>query len=157
MESLLISSFNLLILIGFLVYKLRAPTKDYVAQRHLSIRDEIRAVHQQLKEAQEKYDEFSAKLKAIDAEVSALREQTKQETLALKQRMASDARRMASIVVSDAKRSADALFFELKGQLYSELSHRVLDRAEVLIKDRLTGDDRNRICREFSQQVEGAR
>jgi F0F1-type ATP synthase membrane subunit b/b' len=154
MESLATSSFNFLLLVGLLVFKLRKPVKDFVAQRHHLIRDEVQAVREQLKLAQEKYDEFSAKLKAIDAELASLREQAKQEVTSIKQRMTQEARRSSGLIVSDAKNAAEGLYADLKGQLYGELSARVLDRAETLLRERLTGDDRARIRKEFSLQVE---
>ncbi|MEO7161632.1 MAG: hypothetical protein ABI041_01810, partial [Bdellovibrionia bacterium] len=74
METLFAPSFNLLILIAFMVYKLNKPVKEFVSLRHKTIRDDIHSVKQELQLAQEKYDEFSARLKAIDAEIVTLRE-----------------------------------------------------------------------------------
>lgn len=153
MESLAASSFNLLLLVGFLAYKLNRPVRDFVAKRHVTIKDEIGNVRTQLRQAQEKYDEFSAKLKAIDAEIANLREQAKQDAAAIKQKILTESRRVSSQVISDAKSSGDALFAELKSQLYSELSQRVLDRAETILRDRLTGDDQARMRAEFSNEV----
>lgn len=157
MESLVASSVNFLILVTGLFVALKKPFQVFVAQRHQSIRDELISVRDQLRSAQDKYDEFSSKLKAIDAELMSLREQTKQDGQALKARMVMDAKRNASTVVSDAKTASDGLYSELKGQLYSELTSKVLEKAEGLLKERLTGDDRVRIRREFSQQVETIR
>ena len=76
------------------------------------------------------------------------------DSTAMKQRIIAEARRVANSVISDAKNSAEGLFSELKGQLYSELSLKVLDRAEFLLRERLTGADRARIRQEFSVQME---
>jgi F0F1-type ATP synthase membrane subunit b/b' len=114
-------------------------------------------VRNSLRQAQENFDEFSAKLKAVDVEIGALREQAKQDALLIKQKIQGDARRVAATVVADARDSAGALFSDLKGQLSSELGARVLDRAETLLRERLTGDDRARIRQEFSKQVEAIR
>jgi F0F1-type ATP synthase membrane subunit b/b' len=154
MNSLVASSFNFVLLVGFLSYKLKKPTRDFVSNRHKSIREEIQSVREQLRQSQEKYDEFSAKLKAIDAELANLREQSKIEASAIKQRLLGDARRTSSMIVSDARNAADSLYVDLKTQLYSELSSRVLEKAEILLRERLTGDDRARIRQEFSLQVE---
>lgn len=157
MESLFASTFNLLLLIGILVFKLRKPIRDFVSQRHDLIRTEVETVHQRLSQAQEKYDEFTARLKAIDAEVGSLHEQTKNDIQQIKQRITTEARRMSSIVISDARNAAEGLYSELKGQLYSELGVKVLERAESLLQERLTQDDRVRIRKEFSSQMESVR
>lgn len=154
MESLIAPSFNLLILIAFMVYKLNKPVKDFVSGRHKTIREEIQSVRQELQQAQEKYDEFSSKLKAIDAEIVTLREQGQQEMTALKQRILSESRRLSLNIISDAKTAAEGLYLELKSQLYSDLSLQVLDRAELLLRERLTGADRVSIRADFSKQME---
>lgn len=154
MESLVAPSINLLILISLLVYKLRLPLRQFVADRHQTIRSDIQTVQEQLRISQEKYDEFSSKLKAIDAELVSFREQAKQDRIALKQRIISDSQRMATTLISDAKKSANALYDELKNELYLDLSTRVLARAEKLIQERLTDTDHQRIQREFAHQIE---
>ena len=154
MESLFWSTFNLLILVGFLVYKLRAPLRDFVSQRHVLLKNEIESVSHQLQDAQEKFEEFSARLKSVQTEASALREQSKQDAVSMQQRIVQDARRNAATIVSDSKTVAQGLYSQMASQLYSELSHRVIDRSEKLLRERLTGDDRVRIRQEFSRQVE---
>ena len=154
METLVAPSFNLLILLAFMAYKLNKPVKEFVSLRHKTIREEIQSVRHEIQQAREKYDEFSSKLKAIDAEVATMRGQTQQEVAGLKQRIQSESRRLSLNIISDAKASAEGLYLELKGQLYSELSAQVLDRAELLLRDKLTGDDRMIIRSDFSRQLE---
>jgi F0F1-type ATP synthase membrane subunit b/b' len=154
MSSLFAPFINFGMLVGFLTFKLRQPVKDFVANRHDGIRDEILSVQDQLRIAQEKFDEFSAKLKAIDVELAALKEQAKQDALAIQQKLVADGQKMASLIVSDARAAAGHLYQELRGQLYSDLSSHVLERAEKLLQDRLTGADRVRIRQEFSHQME---
>jgi len=154
MESLVAPIFNFLVMVGLLAYNLRKPLKEFVAQRHHLIKEEIHNVHDQLKLAQEKYDEFSSKLKAVDAELNGIREQARTDALASKQKVVDDARRTSSLIVSDARNAANNLFEGLRNQLYIDFSTRVLDRAENLLRERLTGDDRARIRHEFSRLVE---
>ncbi|CAM6054216.1 unnamed protein product [Sphagnum tenellum] len=133
---------------------MKQPVKDFVLQRHHSIRKEIQEVRQDLKTAQEKYEEFSSKLKAVDTEVAALRTQTQQEIAALKQRILSNSAGFHSISLPMLSLLPEGLYLELKGQLYSDLSHQVLERAEILVRAQLTGEDRNFIQSEFSKQLE---
>lgn len=148
---------NFLILVGGLVYFLRQPLKLFVRTRHEFLRDEVSRVEKQLKSAQIKYDEFSAKLKAIDAEIQAIQEQMRQDADAMKVRVVNEAKRLSTTIVADARSSADSLYTELRGQLRAELADRVVQKAEALIRERLTGDDRVRIRNEFSQQLGGSR
>lgn len=154
MSELFAPTINLIILVGILVYYTRHPIKKSVQDRHASLRDELARVRDLLRQAQEQYNEFSSKLKAIEAETTALRQQAVQDAEAAKQRLVNDAQRMSLGISSDARKAAESLYGELKSQLASEVGGRVLERAEAILRDRLTGDDRARIRKEFSTQVE---
>lgn len=154
MESLIAPSVNLAILIVFLTYKLRQPIRDFVHGRHVSIAKQIEEVQDNLRNAQEKYDEITAKLKAIDAEIRSMQEQYRQESASIKQRIVAEAHRTAGMIISDANGSANGLYNELKEQLYFELVTKITDKVSQDIKTRLTSDDRSRIRQEFSLQVE---
>lgn len=154
MESLIAPSINLLLLVLFLFFKLKQPIRDFVFQRHASIRDEVQAVRDQLRQAQNQYEEFSAKLKATDAEIAILREQAQQDSAAMKQKILMEARRLGGTVISDAKNAAEGLYSEFRGQLYLGLSSRVLAETEKNLRHHLTADDRAKIQQEFSLQME---
>lgn len=154
MHGLIAPTINVLILVGIFAYFLRTPLKQFVRGRYVNVKDDVERVSQQLRQSQERYEEFTAKLRAIDAEITALREQARQDAEAMRVRVRNDASKLAGTIVSDARASAGSLYTEFRGQLRTELANRVLERAEALLRERLTGDDRLRIRREFSRQVE---
>lgn len=154
MDSLVSPTFNFLILVALMVYFLREPLSGFVSGRHASVRDEIRKVRDLLQHAQERYDEFNAKLNAIEVETTALREQSRQDAEAAKKRIVGDAQRLSANIIADSRTTAEYLVVQLKRELYEEVGLRVIERAGVLLRERLTGDDRARIRQEFSSQVE---
>lgn len=154
MNTLLLPLLNLAILLSVLVYFLRLPLRTFVSGRHELLREQVRQVSAQLHEAQARFEEFTAKLKAIDTEIEALRDQARHDADAMKTRILADARRLSGVIVADARSSADGLYEDLRRRLRTELGLQVLERAEQLLRERLTGDDRVRIRREFSKQVE---
>jgi F-type H+-transporting ATPase subunit b len=154
MNTLVAPTINLVILLSVLFYYLRAPLKNFVSSRHTTIRDELAAVEKMLRDAKAKYQEFSKRLDALSTEASELRAQAAQEAQAVKTRLIEEAKKLSANIVTDAKSSAEGLYSELRGQLYAELSQQVLERAEKLLAARLTGDDRARIQKEFSHQLE---
>lgn len=156
MSELFAPTFNLVVLLGLLFYYLRDPIRTAVRIRHETLRDELTKVRETLVQAQNQHEEFSAKLKAIDVEIAAHRNQLLQDAQAAKQRIIADAQRLSGNIATDARRAAEALYAELKGSLYADAGRSVLDRAEAILRDRLTGDDRARIRKEFSTQVETA-
>ncbi len=154
MASLLWPTINLAALLGILAYFLREPVKQFAAQRHVSIRDELATVREQLARAQKQYNEFTSRLGALDAELIAIREQMRQDAAASRTRIIEEAKKSAARIQTDAGASARALLGDLRNELYAELSTKVLEKAETLLRERLTGDDRARIRQEFSRQVE---
>jgi F0F1-type ATP synthase membrane subunit b/b' len=154
MEHLIAPLVNLTILIGLLVYYLREPLRVFVDKRHHMIRDELGAVRNLLRGAQEKNEEFSSKLRAVDAEIAGIKAQMLQDAQNMKSKIVAEAQKLSGNVIQDAKQSSDILYAEFKDEVLAELGGRVIGRAEVLLRDRLTGDDRARIRKEFSTQVE---
>ncbi len=154
MHGLIAPTINVLILTAVLAYYLRGPFKAFVSGRHVYLRDELARVHTQLSQAQARYSEFDAKLNAIDAELNALREQVRQDAEQMKIKIINEGRRLADSIRVSAKMSATSMYTDLKNQLRAEFGQQVLTRAEAIIRERLTGDDRVRIRREFSKQVE---
>ena len=157
METLILPALNLGVLLAFLFIKLRKPVADAVEQRHMGFRDEIKRVREMLTSAQEKHDEFSGKLKAIETEVVALRDQARQDAADMKLRILKEGQRMSANIVSDARAGADGMVADLRRQLAVEIGTNVIERASTVIKNRLTGDDRARIRQEFSSAVENTK
>jgi len=154
MNTLVAPTINLAILVGILFYYLRAPLKNFVRTRHHTIRDDLAAAELRLREAKAKYEEFTARLDSLAAESAELHARTKQDAQAIHERVLAEAQKASANLVADAKTSAENLYAELRGQLYGELSHQVLERAEKILQSHLTGDDRVRIQQEFSRQLE---
>lgn len=148
------SFFNFSVLVGGLAYVLRKPMKEFVVSRHALLKDEVARVADQLRTAQSRSSEFKQKLDSLSTEVSSLRAQVKQDAEAAKVRIVQEASQLSKTIVSDARASAISSFGELKSQLRAELASRVLDRAEKILQQRLTQDDRVRIRKDFSSQVE---
>lgn len=154
MSDLIYPTINLAILITIMVVYLREPISGYVRTRHETLRDELRRVRDLLANAKAKYDEFSAKLKAMEAEIHSLRDQAKQDAASAKSKILAEAQSLSATIVSDARKSAQGLYGQLRSELFTEVGGKVLDRAEAMLRERLTGDDRARIRNEFSSQVE---
>ena len=153
MNTLIAPAINLGILIVVMVVYLRDPVCQFIEARHRSVGDEIKRVREMLRNSQEKHDEFSAKLKSISVEITALREQAKQDAQATKLRILSESQKTCGSIVSDARSAAEGLYSDLRSRLFSDVGQQVLNRAEVLMRERLTGDDKARIRKEFSSQV----
>jgi F0F1-type ATP synthase membrane subunit b/b' len=153
MHALVFPILNLAVLFSALFYFLRTPVQKAVLGRHESLKNELGEVRNRLQEARIRYDEFSAKLKAIHVEVSSIQSQARQDAEATRNRIVSSAKSSASSILSEAKARAEGMVVDARQNLRAELGTKIVQRAERLIHDRLTGDDRVRIRKEFSERV----
>ncbi len=154
MEHLIGPAINFFLFVALLAYLLPARVREFVTSRHDYIRTEVLRVQDQLRTSRARFEEFSAKMKAVEAEVAAIRSQSAQDAEAARARIVNDAKKHSSQIIADARTSAEGLFGDLRKQMRAEMVSRVIDRAEAILRHRLTGDDRVRIRREFSRQVE---
>ncbi len=156
MAKILPSFFNLAVLVGILFYYLKKPLRDWVFQRHHSTKKELEDVANLLKQAQKDTQDLQIKLRTLDQEVAALHEQYRSDAIEASARVLKEAQQLSSRIVADSSTAAQAMISDLRQQMLTEIGNRVLDRAETLLRDKLTRDDRVRIRQEFSQQMGGA-
>ena len=154
METLIFPAINLAALLGILAFYLRKPLADFVSSRHVTVRSEIQASHDALADAKARSAEISARLVGMGAELNSLREQARQDGEKSKDEILGAARRLSLMIVSDAKASTSAMQTEFREALGRDLTAMALARAEVRLRDRLTGEDHARIRQEFSTLVE---
>lgn len=156
-SSLLYPFINFTILVGGLFYFLKSPTKNFVRGRHTSLKEELDRVQTKLADAQRQYQEYSHRLSSMDAEITGLVQTVRSEAESAKVRIITEARRAADQIVIDSKRTAEAMMTEFRDQVRVDLANRVIARAEVLLKTKMTGDVREQLKKDFSKQVENVR
>jgi len=141
-----------------IVYKAgKKPFLDSVAARSSTLREQIQDAKKQLESARAQYGDYKSRLDSIHAEVAALRAQNAQDVTAVSQRLREAASKQALQIVSEARMSRDAAVEAAKRRLALEAGQQILDRAEALIQSRITGDEKAKIRREFSNQLEQIR
>lgn len=145
---------NLVFLLGVLVYFLRRPLKDFVTERHTTLKSQLDEVQAKLTEAQRQYTEYSQRLSSMDVEVANIVQGIRTEAETARVRILTDAKRSADQIVIDAKRTGEAMVAEFKTQIRIDLANQVIARAETLLKSRMTGDVREQLKKDFSKQVE---
>jgi F-type H+-transporting ATPase subunit b len=154
MEALIFPFINLTALLVVLAIYLRKPLADYVVTRHQTVSNEFTMARNALVTAKKQIEDVNSRMKGMDAELAALRSQAREDGEKSKAAIVSQANKLSSTIVADAKTSASSLQSEFKISLRRELANLALSRAEVRLRDRLTGEDHARIRQEFSTLVE---
>lgn len=153
MEKLILSTINLSIFLAILFYYTKKPLKEFVKNRHETIRNLVQQARQEIAAAKADFDEYSAKLKAVDSQVTALKKEVRLEAEDVSRQIVSSAKERSSLIVGDSRASVQAQVEDLRNEIKREFAVKVFERAEEAVQQRLTGADRDRIRREFSSRV----
>ncbi|MBI3556642.1 MAG: F0F1 ATP synthase subunit B [Deltaproteobacteria bacterium] len=145
---------NFSILIIVLVYFTRKPVKEFVANRQSQIRAEVEEARAQKLEAQRRYQEFTVKLKAFEAEAQQILSRAQTDGEAMRSKLIKDAQANADRIVKDAESTALSNIQEYKDQIRRETIATAVEMAEKVIRDRLSTDDQRRIVTEYVGKVQ---
>jgi F0F1-type ATP synthase membrane subunit b/b' len=141
-----------------IIYKTgKKPFLDFVSTRSKTLHEQIQDAKSQLDVAHTQYSEFKAKLDSIESEVSALRAQNTQDVAGVSTKIREAASQQASQIVAEARLSRDAALIAAKRRIALDVGQQIIERAETLIQSRITGDEKARIRRDFSNQLERIR
>lgn len=144
---------NFGILVGFLGYKLNKPFKNFVANRHTSIREQLGTVREQIMVSQKQSADLQSKLKNFDSEVTSIRNQLASEAKSLREKIVSNAKAQSVSIVQDAKAASNAVVGEFQSGLVREYGLRVIDLAEKKVRTQLKQEHQHSIRRAFTTQM----
>jgi F0F1-type ATP synthase membrane subunit b/b' len=155
MSSLMPIVFNFALFVVGLFILLRKPVREMVELRHFQLKDEVERVQNQLVESQRQLEEFETRSKTMDQERSGMIAFAKTEAEKQALKVINDAHRITKGIEADAGETAAGLRNQAVLELKNAFAAKVISKAELSLKSKLTGDDRVRILKDFSGKLEG--
>jgi F0F1-type ATP synthase membrane subunit b/b' len=153
MQTLIFPLIHFAILFGGLFYLLRDPVRKSFAERHLRIGNDLNETRVRLVAAREKYEEFSGRLRAVEAETQAIRKNLEDDALQMKSKILADVKQNAGVILADAKSATRTLEGKLFANLQESFASVVIQKATEILQAKLTGDDRKRFREVFSRNI----
>jgi F-type H+-transporting ATPase subunit b len=101
--------FNLLILLGGLIYVLRGPAKDFFANRRADIQRQLRQADKARKAAEAKLDEANRRMEGLDVEMEKIQLQARNEAEAEAERIRGQAEEESRRILAIAGREIENL------------------------------------------------
>ena len=130
MNTLILPALNLLLLLGFLVYKSKGPFLDFVRGRRLEIFDGLNRSKTQAEAAEKRRQEVEAKLSTLDQEKSRIFAEWKEKEAAqTKAVLESSARVLAQLKV-EAEQNKKALEDQVRASIERNFRRAVIAQAE---------------------------
>lgn len=148
---------NIIAFLAFLGWLIGGPVKGALASRHEKIQKEAQEARERRTKADQMAADIQARLEQVEQEIRSIRERAvvegerqKQELLAAAEAEAQKILQSARTEVDNRVRNARKELTEYAGQLASE-------RAEEILREKITDSDQKKLFAESVRQVEDAR
>jgi F-type H+-transporting ATPase subunit b len=148
---------NFVILGGVLVYFLKTPISTYLASRETHIRQDLVMASDMRATASAQLAEIDRKLKALPAELEALKVQGAEDVKAEQTRIAQAAAAERERLIAQTRREIDSRLRTARRQLTEHAAELAVQIAEERIKRSITTDDHLRLVDRYAAQLREAR
>ena len=149
--------FNFAVLAGLLFYFLRSPLASYLAGRHTQIREELVKAAETRAAATAQLADVEQKLKALPAEIDALRAQGAEDVVAERARISHATAAERERLLAHTRREIDMQLRLAKRALVEHGAQLAVDVAERRIISTITPEDQLRLVDRYTTQLKGAR
>ena len=144
---------NFAILAGTLFYFLHSPIRTYLAGRSSQIRSDLVNAAEMRQAAAAQIEEIERKMKALPAELEALRVQGAEEIAAEEARIAAAAATERNRLLEQARREIDVQVRIAERELVSHAADLAVGVAADRIKNNITDEDQKRLIDRYVQQL----
>jgi F-type H+-transporting ATPase subunit b len=151
--GMLARAVNFAIFAGTLFYFLQSPVRTYLADRSAQIRGDLVTAAETRQAAAAQIEEIDRKMKALPAELEALRVQGAQEIAAEEARIGAAAAAERNRLLEQTRREIDVQVRIAERELVSRAADLAVGVAAERIKKTITDDDQKRLVDRYVQQL----
>ena len=148
---------NMILFFGLLFYLVGGPVKKAFAARSQSIRETAAEAVERRAKADQMAADIQARLSRLEGEVQAIHERAQAEGERQKRELIAAAEAEAQKILANAQSEVDNRLRHARGELTEYAGQLAAQRAEQLLKEKMTDEDRKKLFRESLAEVEGAR
>ncbi|MCX5808827.1 MAG: ATP synthase F0 subunit B [Proteobacteria bacterium] len=144
---------NFFVLVGVLVRFAGKPLKDYLVNRHQTIKDKLEEAERLLREAEVLKVEYEKKIAKLDEEVDAFKKAVIAEAEKEKKKILDDAAKYASKIKEQTRLTCEQEAKEVVDKIKEEIARQTIEKAKKIVMGKLTKDDHNRMVDEFIEKL----
>ena len=148
---------NFAILAGVLVYLLRSPLAQYLADRGAQVRRDLVVAHEMRETATRQLQEIDRRLQALPGEIDTLKTRGAEEIAAEEQRITQAAAAERERLLEQTRREIDLQLRAARRALMEEAANLSVGVATDRIKRSITTDDQLRLVDRYLEQVKHSR
>lgn len=148
---------NMFLFFGFLVYIAGGPLKKALSDRSQAIRDTAAQAQERRAKADQMAADIQARLAKLEGEVQAIAERAQSEGERQKRELIAAAEGEAQKIVQNAQGEVENRLRHARTELTDYAGQLAAERAEQLLREKITPEDQEKLFRESLAEVEGAR
>jgi F-type H+-transporting ATPase subunit b len=148
---------NMFLFFGFLAYLLGGPVKRAFSDRTEAIRSTAEAARERRVKADQMAADIQARLSRIEGEVKAIHDRAQSEGERQKQELMAAAEAEAKKLIANAQSEVDNRLRHARAELTEYAGQLAAQRAEQILREKITDADREKLFKESLAEVEGAR
>lgn len=145
---------NMFLFLGLLGYFVGGPVKRALAARTAAIQLAAEEARTRRVKADQVAGDIRARLALLEDEVKAIRERAQQEGERQKRELVAAAEAEAAKILASARAEVDNKLKNARQELTEYAGQLASDRAEHILRERITPDDQRKIFQESLKQVE---
>jgi F-type H+-transporting ATPase subunit b len=145
--------FNFAVLAGCLVYFLREPFRQYLANRSTAIRSDLVAAASMKEDAARQIAEIDAKLKQLPSQLDALRARGHDEMAAERARIEQAAATERDRLLEQTRREINLQVRSARRDLVTHAADLAVQVARERIRHRISDEDQRRLVDRYLEQV----
>jgi F-type H+-transporting ATPase subunit b len=151
--ALLIQCINFAILLFIIVKFGKKPFKEYLKNRHETVKERIEEAERLLKEAQEAKALYVGKLSKLPEEIEAFRALALKEAETERTKILAEAQELASRIREQARLAYEQEMKETLSRVRAEVVAHTIGTAEEVVRERFTKEDHDRMVEDFITNV----
>jgi F-type H+-transporting ATPase subunit b len=153
-DVMLKTAFNLVLLLGVLVYFARKPVLEYFADRRSTIEEDLTGAAAELTDAEAVYAKWQRRLIDLESELEQIRTTGRQRAESERERIIADAEVAAERIRNNASAAITQELRRAREQLREEAAQLAIEMAGDRLAREVTDADRDRLLDEFIERVE---
>jgi len=145
---------NMLLFIGALVYFIGGPIKRALADRSAGIKSAADEARLRRQKADQIASDIQARLTQLEDEIKTIHERAQQEGERQRRDLIAAAETEAQKILSQARAEVDNRLKNARHELTEYAGQLASERAEQILRERITADDQTKLFRESLREVD---
>jgi F-type H+-transporting ATPase subunit b len=148
---------NMLLFFGVLGWLIGGPVKNALAARRVQIQTDAEEARARRTKADQLASDIQARLTQIEADVRGIQERAQVEGERQKRELIAAAEAEAQKILQSARNEVESRLKHARHELTEFAGELATKRAEQILREKVTDQDRERLFEESVREVEGAR